>query len=110
VAADVETLAPDVLAVHDLRLAEEALGDVPLVLAGHTHERASEEVDGTLVLTVGSTGATGLGSFLVETDLPYEAEVVYFRDEAPAAVDYVRFFGLGEEFEIDREVVEPPEE
>jgi Icc-related predicted phosphoesterase len=107
VADEVSALSPDVLAVHDARLAEEAVGDVRLVLAGHTHERDSEEREGTLVLTVGSTGATGLGSFLVETDLPYEAEVVYFRDEAPAAVDYVRFFGLGEEFEIDREVIDP---
>ena len=99
-------LRPDVLAVHDVRLAEEAIGEVPLVLSGHQHERSLEIRDGTLILSVGSAGATGLGSFLVETDVPYEAEVVHFRDGFPYAVDYVTFYGLGEEFEIDREIIE----
>ena len=106
VAAAVEELSPDVLAVHDARLAEDSLGLVPLILAGHSHERSSEEVDGTLVLTVGSTGATGLGSFLVESDLPYEAEVIHLSDGVPRALDYIKFFGLGEEFEVDRELIE----
>ena len=99
-------LGPDVLAVHDVRLAEEAVGEVPLVLSGHQHERSLELRDGTLILSVGSAGATGLGSFLIETDLPYEAEVVHFRDGLPYAIDYVSFFGLGEEFEIDRDIIE----
>lgn len=106
VADAVEELGPDVLAVHDARLAEDSLGLVPLVLTGHTHERSSEEIDGTLVLTVGSTGATGLGSFLVESDLPYEAQVIHLSDGVPRVVDYIKFFGLGEEFEVDREVIE----
>src|SRR5690606_32875059 len=69
----VEREEPDVLAVHDARQAEAAVGSVPLVIAGHTHERSAAEKDGTRVLTVGSTGATGLGAFTVETDLTYEA-------------------------------------
>ena len=107
VGEETAVLRPDVLAVHDVRLAEEAVGEVPLVLSGHQHERSLELRDGTLILSVGSAGATGLGSFLIETDLPYEAEVVHFRDGFPYAVDYVTFFGLGEEFEIDREIIEP---
>jgi predicted phosphodiesterase len=111
VAAEVETVAPDVLAVHDARLAETSIGAVPLVLAGHTHERSFEQRDDTIVLTAGSTGATGLGSFVAETDLPFEAEIVYFRLGAPVAVDYVSFKGAGSEFEIERSTLETqPEE
>jgi predicted phosphodiesterase len=110
VAAEVETVAPDVLAVHDARLAEPSIGAVPLVLAGHTHERSFEQRDGTIVLTVGSTGATGLGSFVAETDLPFEAEIVYFRLGAPVAVDYVSFRGAGSEFEIERRTLETQQE
>ncbi len=106
VAEETVALGPDVLAVHDVRLAEQAIGEVPLVLSGHQHERSLELRDGTLILSVGSAGATGLGSFLIETDLPYEAEVVHFRDGLPYAIDYVSFFGLGEEFEIDRDIIE----
>jgi predicted phosphodiesterase len=106
VSDEVQRTHPDVLAVHDLRLAEESMGEVPLVVAGHTHERAFEETDGTLTMTVGSTGATGLGSFIFETDLPYEAEIIYFRNGLPVAFDYVSFSGLGGDFEIERRTLD----
>lgn len=109
VGAAVDDELPDVLAVHDERLASESLGDVPLVIAGHTHERALEVVEDTTIMTVGSTGATGLGSFIVEADLAYEAEVVYFRDQEPVAYDYISFSGLGEEFEVERSTLVDPE-
>jgi predicted phosphodiesterase len=110
VADSVAQLTPDVLAIHDQRLAEDSYGEVPLVVAGHTHERDSRIENGTILLVVGSTGATGLGSFTVEAELPYEAQVIYFRDGLPSAVDYVSFRSLGSEFDIQREVLEVGEQ
>ncbi|MGH2820903.1 MAG: metallophosphoesterase family protein [Actinomycetota bacterium] len=110
VAARVRSMQPDVLAVHDKRLAEESYGDVPLVLSGHYHERQMEEVEGTHMLAVGSTGATGLKSFALETEMSYEAEVVYFRDSVAVAMDYVSFRGLGEEFIVERVTLDPDDE
>jgi len=107
VGAYMRKLEPDVLAVHDERQAADSAGLVPLVLAGHTHERRAATVDGTIFLTVGSTGATGLGSFTVDTDLPYEAEVLRFVDGRLVAVDYVQFRGISGSFTIDRRIVEP---
>ena len=103
-AAEVARLGPDVLAVHDSRLAEASYGGVPLVLAGHYHRRIVAEEDDTTVLSVGSTGATGL-KFFVEAARDYEAEILYFRDGRAVAVDYVRFSGLGSEFEIERDAL-----
>ncbi len=100
---------PDVLAVANLRLAAEAVGDVPLVLSGDVHRRTSKEEDGTLVLTVGSTGATGLGSFTVDTGRPYEAEVLTFDDGRLASLDYISMEGLGGNFTVDRHVYQAPE-
>lgn len=102
VAGLVDELRPDILVVHDERLATEAYGAVPLVLAGHTHERAIEEVDGTLLLRVGTTGATGLKSLTLETDKDYEAQVIYLRDALPIAVDYVTFRGVSSDFQVER--------
>lgn len=109
VAESVRATRPDVLAVHDKRLAEASYGVVPLVLSGHYHERQDEEIEGTRVLAVGSTGATGLKSFALETEMNYEAEVVYFRDSTAIAMDYVSFRGLGEEFIVERVTLEPEE-
>ncbi|HEV2757221.1 MAG TPA: metallophosphoesterase [Actinomycetota bacterium] len=107
-AVAVRSALPDVLAVHDRRLAEASFGDVPLVLAGHYHKRIEEEVEGTRVLSVGSTGATGF-KFFVEAARDYEAEIVYFRGSDAIAVDYVRFSGLGSDFEIERKTFDPVE-
>lgn len=98
---------PDVLAVHDPALAEAAAGRVPLVIAGHGHRRSDEVRDGTRFLGVGSTGATGLGSFTLATQLDYEAEVLHFSRRRLVAVDYVSLGGIGGNFRIDRTIVEP---
>jgi predicted MPP superfamily phosphohydrolase len=102
VAERVRNHLPDVLAVHDARLAEQAIGDVPLVLAGHTHEADLDVDDGTVLMTVGSTGATGLGSFIVESDAEYEAEVLYFEDGQAIAYDYITLSGFGDDFTVER--------
>lgn len=99
---------PDLLAVHDMRQAAGVTGWVPVVVAGHTHARNSRTEGGTTFLNVGSTGATGLGSFLVETELPYEAEILRFDGSRLVAIDYVTLQGVSGNFTIEREVVPDP--
>jgi hypothetical protein len=79
------------------------------VVAGHIHERTSSIERGTRVLTVGSTGATGLEEFTVETTRPYEAEVLRFRDGELIAIDYLTVEGIGGDFTLERRLVEPIE-
>lgn len=110
VAELVDRTRPDVLAVHDPVQAGESFGEVPVVVAGHVHERRRDEREGSLLLTVGSTGATGLGSFTVEADLAYEAQVLHFRDARLVTVDYVSLQGLSGSFVLDRSVVAPDQD
>lgn len=98
----VRRLGPDVLAVHDPLQAEDSMGEVPLVLAGHVHRRNWEEIGDTLSLTVGTTGATGLGALTVDADLAYEAAVLYFEGPRLVAVDNVALRGTAGDFRIDR--------
>jgi hypothetical protein len=56
---------------------------------------------------VGSTGSTGLGSFLVETDRSYEAEVLRFVDRRLVSVDRVILRGVGGGFRVERQLVTP---
>lgn len=100
---------PDLLAVHDTRQAAQSSGLVPVVAAGHTHRTTAQQVDGTWVLTIGSTGATGLGSFAVETARPYEAEVLRFADGVLVAVDHVSMTGLDGEFTLERRLIPQPD-
>lgn len=106
VTAAVRVSAPDLLAVHDPAQAAGVAGAVPVVAAGHVHETTSDVRDGTRFLTVGSTGATGLGSFTLEADLAYEAELLRFDDDVLVAIDRVRVDGLSGAFTVDREVID----
>jgi 3',5'-cyclic AMP phosphodiesterase CpdA len=106
VRAEVRRQTPDVLVVHDPRQADAAIGEVPLVLAGHVHRKSYSVVDGTIVLTVGSTGATGLGSFTVDRDLAYEAEILHFDADGLVAVDNIAFRGTNGNFRVERRLVD----
>ena len=108
VAARVQELRPDVLAVHDPLLGEASQGHVPLIVAGHTHKNSATRKDGSLVLTVGSTGATGLGSFTIDTGSPYEAELLHFVGGDLVAVDRIDLHGIGGAFRLERQIVPPP--
>lgn len=109
VAELVEAEEPDVLAVHDARQAAESGGLVPVVVAGHAHRRDEARLEETLVLTVGSTGATGLGAFTVDTSLAYEAQVLRFDGKRLVAIDYLTVEGIGGSFTLERRLVPAPE-
>jgi hypothetical protein len=109
VAAEVEHLHPDVLAVGGLDQAADVAGLVPLVISGDVHERTERVEFDTRFLTVGSTGATGLGSFTVDTGKRYEAELLRFRSGRLVAIDYVSMDGVTGAFTIDRTVHPAPD-
>jgi predicted MPP superfamily phosphohydrolase len=88
---DVERLPspPDVVAVHDDRMAEAAAGFVPLVISGHFHKPSVRVVNGTLFLRVGSTGGAGANVYTQQGGVPLEAEILYFeRTATPKLVAY----------------------
>jgi len=98
---------PDLLAVHNPLQATPVLGKVPAVAAGHRHKFELGRVDGTVVAVVGSSGATGLGSLLVETGEPYSFELLRFVDGELVAVDSLQLRGTNGEFDSRRRLVRP---
>jgi predicted MPP superfamily phosphohydrolase len=70
----VETLPepPDIALVHDPKQAPPLDGVVPLVLAGHTHDREVDVLDdGTRLMVQGSTGGAGLRALQGEYPEPW---------------------------------------
>ncbi len=101
---------PDVLAVHDPVSAQPLLGQVPLVLAGHTHQRAVSVQDGTRLMVQGSTGGAGLRALEGDTPTDVELTVLYFdgEDHTLQAYDEITLGGLGlTDARIQRQVVVP---
>ncbi|HXF73548.1 MAG TPA: metallophosphoesterase [Actinomycetota bacterium] len=114
IAADLAELPrpPDLVAVHDERMAEAVFGLVPVVVSGHFHEAGARVVDGTIALRVGTTGGAGPTGFTAEGDVPLSAEVLYFAPPAgtePArllAWDVVEQFPDTGSLTVTRHVVE----
>ncbi len=103
---------PDVLAVHDDRMAEASAGDVPLVVSGHFHRFDAEVRQGTLFLRTGSTGGGGLDTFLIDEPLPLAAEILYFEGFPPrlVAIDRITLEPDSRELRAERELVSELEE
>lgn len=88
---DVEALPepPDVVAVHDDRMAEVLAGRVPLVISGHFHLPAVRAENGTVFLRAGSTGGAGATVFTQEGGVPLSAEILYFtRSDPPRLIGH----------------------
>jgi predicted MPP superfamily phosphohydrolase len=83
--ADVAAMTdpPDIVAVHDDRMAEDVSGHVPLVLSGHFHKPSARALNGTLFLRDGSTGGAGANVFTQQGGVPLEAEILYFERSTP---------------------------
>ncbi|MBM7806208.1 putative phosphodiesterase [Geodermatophilus bullaregiensis] len=100
---------PAIAMVHDPEQAPPLDGVVPLVLAGHTHEREVETLDdGTLLMVQGSTGGAGLRALQGEYPEPLTCTVLYLDPATGALVAYddITLGGLGEtEATIVRTVV-----
>src|SRR5207237_2594393 len=84
IVSDVEALSrpPDIVAVHDDRMAEAVAGMVPLVLSGHFHKESATRADGTLFLRDGTTGGAGATVFTPQGH-PLSAEVLHFKTGSP---------------------------
>jgi predicted MPP superfamily phosphohydrolase len=106
----------DIALVHDPASAGPLSGVVPLVLAGHVHERQiarlPETADGrpTLLLVQGSTGGAGLRGLEGEEPTPLSMSVLYFDQlKRLQAYDDIRVGGTGEsQVNLERHLVDDP--
>ncbi|MGY1825306.1 MULTISPECIES: metallophosphoesterase family protein [unclassified Blastococcus] len=107
---------PAIAMVHDPKQAPPLDGLVPLVLAGHTHDRVVEQLsDETLLMVQGSTGGAGLRALEGEYPEPLTCTVLYLDPATGAlqAYDDITLGGLGAtEVTVQRTIVAavPPAE
>ncbi|NHC47470.1 metallophosphoesterase family protein [Motilibacter aurantiacus] len=88
----------DIAVVHDPVTARRLDGAVPLVIAGHVHERSTEVMEqGTRLFVQGSTGGAGLRGLEGEDPTPIELSVLYVDRETRrlTAWDDISLGGLG---------------
>ncbi len=98
---------PDVVAVHNPEQLDASLGRFEVGLAGHIHHPEIRYRDGSVVVVAGSAGATGMGALLTEADLPYQMQLLQFRNGRLIAVDRIAFQGTDGAFQLERMLIDP---
>lgn len=96
---------PDILALHNHRIAQGLSGKAPVILYGHDHKLSVKESAGSVMINSGSTGAGGLRRLQGER-IPYSMVVQYYAPVAGKmkllAVDTITVENLESGFQIER--------
>lgn len=106
-----EKSRPHIYMVHNHRIAKAIQpGLFRAVVYGHTHVLDLKEIDDTVYINAGTTGAAGIRGFQSKEPLPYSLTLLYFafdEDGEPdlIAVDGVHVAGLGFGFSLERTFV-----
>jgi predicted phosphodiesterase len=74
---------PDVLMLHNYRVAEPLAGLAPIILYGHDHRARVSQTDGSVLVDAGTTGAAGLRYFSMADPPAYTAALLSFQPGAP---------------------------
>ncbi|MCL6588884.1 MAG: metallophosphoesterase [Firmicutes bacterium] len=102
-----QSMIPDIVAVHNVKLASEVIGKVPVILHGHDHQYRLTVNDGSIIIDAGTTGAAGIRGLKPE-GVPYSAAILYWGKNDQGAlklrkVDSIKINGAKGFFTIDRQ-------
>lgn len=96
---------PDVLLVHNDKVAHALAGTVPLILCGHSHQLKVENRPPSVLINAGTSGAAGLRG-LQAVRIPYTVVLLHFRQENGGgqlvAADALSVTSPGQGFALER--------
>lgn len=96
---------PDLIAVHNLKLAQPLIGKAPLIIHGHDHRYRLSKVAGTIINDAGTTGSAGIRG-LTPKGTPYGAAILYWKKEPAGlrlqAIDSIKINGMEGRLVIER--------
>ena len=98
---------PHFIAVHNLQLVTSLIGQVPLIIHGHTHQVGITKERGTIIINAGTTGGAGLRGLQAMKEIPYSVILLHFRkdeeqDFSLYAADIIKIFNLEKGFVLER--------
>ena len=105
---------PDIFCVHNHRIASLLEpGIFPIVLYGHNHIQSFDQVDDTVYINAGTTGAAGIRGLQSKEPVPFSLSILYFLSDVEqntyhlTAVDSMQVQGLEVSFSLERTFISP---
>jgi len=98
-----------IAAAHHPGLVKKIVGEVPLLLHGHTHSFDIREEKGSVIVDAGTAGAAGIRGLQVRQEVPYSVVLLHFLTEEKeepvlTAADIIKVFQLQRGFTLERKV------
>lgn len=99
---------PDILAVHNHRLAGKFVGVAPVILHGHDHAYKIRNAKGSVIIDAGTTGAAGVGGLEANKDIPYSLVVLQFKRQEKGykliAADTIKVSNMQSGYSLERKM------
>lgn len=105
-------LKPDLVAVHNLQYVSSLIGQVPLIVHGHTHQVSISEEKGTIIINPGTSGGAGIRGLQAVKEIPYSVVLLHFRENSLTennkvslslyAADIIKVYNLEKGFILER--------
>ena len=105
----------DIFAVHNYRIAGQIEpGIFPVIVFGHNHLQTLNQVEGTVYVNAGTTGAAGIRGIQSSQNIPFSLSLLHFvydhdlDDYVLAAVDSIQVQTLLQSFSLGRTFISYP--
>jgi predicted phosphodiesterase len=100
---------PDIVAAHHPRIVSRFIGLVPILLTGHTHSMDISQVEGSVIINAGTTGAAGIRGLQAAREVPFSLVLLHLnrntRDDwgwKLTATDTIKVFQFQSGFSLSR--------
>jgi len=98
----------DLLATHQPAAAEFFIGKVPVLLVGDTHKQSIIELENSVLINAGTTGAAGIRGLEKQNLPPYTAVLLHFKKSKQKfqliAADTLQISDLAGQFSLERKI------
>jgi len=98
--------APDLLMVHNHRLARSLTGQAPVIIFGHDHRLQIDEEKESVLIDAGTSGAAGVRGLTTSVEVPYSVVLLRFtlKDDQYhlLSADTIEVYNLKSGFALER--------
>ncbi len=105
-------VTPDIVIIHNYKVADRIIGKIPLLLHGHDHSFKIYEVEDTTVIDAGTTGAAGLRGLQSEEGIPYSVALLHYDKLEKKekwmlnVIDIIKFYDRHSGFILERKLID----
>ncbi|MDI3534135.1 MAG: hypothetical protein PWQ82_500 [Thermosediminibacterales bacterium] len=99
----------DIAATHNPVIAKKIFKNKKVVLFGHTHSFGIENIDGSVFVNAGTSGAAGIRGLQTQKEIPYSVVLLYFDiNESPklVAADIIKVYNLKRGLTLERVLID----